>query len=310
MWGSERGETLISLLVALALTSILITLLVLGVQVFVIESRNIVGRAQIVDALVEAEDFMRKEFKRLEFSPFCASLLPSWTEMALGVGVDESVRHQIDRSIIIYKPKNGRDRYVDLRRLSGRGSGQYMPKPVKNLSGILSGSDMFLVSGFLPTEMQLDGVGVSGEQIVDMVGLRQVTFYITDCRQSVLLVGKRNGNRFEFDEGDYSLVERFVGGRFLQIYMLKEYLSYVQVRSGEPFFVIDSMDGQAFVRIAGVLGLVVKPLVEDMLNVVLVAGRAAGRSAGDIVGFELLTGSIYQNADEVDVREIVIDLGW
>ena len=139
MWGSERGETLVSLLVALALTSILITLLVLGVQVFVIESRNVVGRAQIVDALVEVEDFMRKEFKRLEFSPFCPSLLPPWGEMVLGVGVDESVRHQIDRSITIYKSKNGRDRYVDLRRLSGRGEWPIYAKASKRFVGNIIG---------------------------------------------------------------------------------------------------------------------------------------------------------------------------
>lgn len=304
----EDGQTLVSLLVALALISLLIGLLVLGVQVITSEGQRVIGRSQVVDALVEVEDFMRKEFRRLEFAPFCPSLLPLVGEMVLGVGIDTEYPYQLAQSVIIYKSRNSREPSIDFNNLRGQGAARYDPRPIKNISGIVSGSDMFLVSGLLPTKMTLGSAGIVGETISDLVGIRSAKFYLTDCRSSALVIGRSAGAGFELDRADYQLVNALFKHNSLQIYVLKEYFHYVQIEGGRASFVVDALDGQAFIRVGGVVDMVVELQSEGMLSVVVAAGRrGAGRVQGAVI-YPSLMDRGYQNADVIDVRNVIINL--
>lgn len=59
---SENGKSLLSLLVTLALTSILLMLAVGFVQSVLGWNSQLMGRVYLQDSLTEVEDFFRKEF--------------------------------------------------------------------------------------------------------------------------------------------------------------------------------------------------------------------------------------------------------
>lgn len=159
---SERGETMASLIVALALTTILIMLVLLIFQMVARKGREVVTTLQVVHSLEAVEDYFREEFSRLEFSPFCPALIPRDRDVLLGRSFSGKDRDQLRRSVTIYRQQKTKRPYVDLQGLRGQGAGQYHPVPVKGVSRVVEGSDMFLVSGLLPVPMILHEGRIEG----------------------------------------------------------------------------------------------------------------------------------------------------
>lgn len=297
---------MVSLIVALALTSILILTVLLFFQVASIKGRQLIATLQVMNSLEAVEGYLRKEFSRLEFAPFCPGLIPRGSDILTGIGFSREDRDQLQRSVTVYYQQRTKRSNVDLQALKGQGAQRYSPVPVRSISGIVEGSDMFFVTGLLWVPMVLKDGSIEGEVIEDLVGIRRAKFYLTDCHQAVLVEGQRNGETFVFNDGDYPLLAALGKSAYVQVYMIKEYFGYLQIDKKKSFFVLDMLDGQAFVRIPLVLDMSVSLSAAGVLSVDVVAGIASRVGVG---GNRALGGAIdriYQNVGVVDQKEIRI----
>lgn len=315
---SDGGQSIIALLVGLMISSFVLLFATLLITVVVSEGVNATYRMRSLDSLLKVEDFLRKEISRLRFSPYCPALLPAYHKMSLGEGIDMHYRERLRESIIIYRQVAARKRAVNIASLKGQGVGRYDRMPIKNLSGIVEGSDMTLITGLIPTALAISSYKIHGVLTEDLVGVRSMLFYLTDCSNSLLVRGKRVGDYFELNPADVDIVNSHLDSEVIHIYALKEYFIYLQLNAKEPFFVVDYLDGQAFLRVPYIVDVRFGVLDSDAFEAVLVSGVKAqmgttghdhnnshdfGRDfAIDAYGVE----RIYQNAEFIDLRPIRI----
>lgn len=301
----ESGATLLSFVIGLGLAGILITLVVLTFQQVFHVQQQIEAQLSVMDALMEAEDFYRKELGRLQFAPYCSSLLPAYQDLFLGQEMDEGYRERLAAGLIISQRVAGADRVVDLLKLKGHGSGTYQPKPPKNISRLLNGADLLYINGLLPSSLRLEGRYILGEYDADLIGLRKGKFYLTDCRNAFLVGAEREGGTFYLNEQDYARVTQLFDNRKLQIYLYKEYLLYLQIRDGVSQFVVDYLDGQAFLRIPHIIDMRLKPKIDGM-SVKLIAGIPSYRRKRSVTIEDQSYQRTFLNGEVVRVRDLEV----
>lgn len=272
MKGRESGQSIMALLVALGMSSIFLLMVVGGARYLIVHGLILQGRVELLDSLIEAEDFFRKELGRLQFVPYCSGLLPAYQEMGVGKGVAYDYREYLQKSVIISSPRVHEVEF-DLWNLRGSGSGGFVPQPRKGITSIVRGSQLFQVSGLLPTRLRVIQGDLVGDLSADLVGIRSAIFYITDCRNSAVLSARREGDRFKISQEDYLLLQDRYEAKHLHVYLVKEYLVYLQVRQGISYLVVDFLDGQAFLRIPGFIDLQVS--VGDILSIGVLVGKAS-----------------------------------
>ena len=305
MFPAEKGVTLLSFVVGLALAGTLLVMAVLTFQQVFHVQQQIEAQISVLDALMEVEDFYRKELGRLQFAPYCPSLLPPFQELFLGGGMTREYRDRMAMGVVISKRKAGSDPIVDLLKLKGHGSGTYLPKPPKNISRLLNGADLLYINGLIPSDLRLDGRYVVGEYDSDLIGLRKGKFYITDCQSALLLEAERDGGVFYIATEDYRRVKELFDPTQVQIYLYKEYLIYLQIRDDISQLVVDYMDGQAFLRI---------PFIADMrfnlrangLNIKLVAAVPSYRRKRAVIVEEEGYRRTFLNSEAIRLRSLEV----
>ena len=308
----EQGKTLVELLVGVVLLMLLLlafNLTMTGVARSIVLSEQ---RNDVQSRIVQVEDVLRKELQSLHFSPFCPSMLPPFSDLRLGQGISPDYRRRLARSVIVSTARD-QDRFakMDLHGLNGRGSGAYADPPLKVLQGIVQGSDILSVSGLRPTGLRVVADLIKGVLPAEIVGVRSAYFYITDCRQSILLRAERYRDTFRFNETDVDLLSMHLDIGMMHLYVVSEYLIYLQLRDQIAYFVVDYMDGQAFLRVPHLLDFKVEFQVEGTLVIDLLAGI---RSVGDRRGVRYRYG--YRNDYErvigndafVDAYSLLISL--
>lgn len=251
---NEGGKTLIELLVGVVLFALLIMLfnsVMTGV------ARNIILSEQEIDLqsrVVQVEDVLRKELQSLHFAPFCPSMLPDFSEMKIGQGVSSDYRRRLTQSVVISSARAS-DRFakMDLHRVNGRGSGTYEIPPLKVLQSVVQGADVVSISGLRPTGLRIEGDLIGGALPAEIVGVRSAYFYITDCRSGILLKADRYRETFRFNTVDIEQLVQQLDIEFMHLYVVSEYLIYLQVRDQVAYFVVDYLDGQAFLRVPHIL---------------------------------------------------------
>lgn len=144
--------------------------------------------------------------------------------------------------------------------------------------------------------------------IDDLVGIRRAKFYLTDCRQSLLIEGVREGDLFVVDALDIGLLEVFANSDYVQVYMIKEYFGYLQIDKNMSSFVLDMLDGQAFVRIPSVIDMQVSLSGEGVFSLDIVAGVASSMGLRRTWVLQGEFDRQYQNAEIIVQKEIEIRL--
>ena len=304
---SENGKSLLSLLVTLALTSILLMLAVGFVQSVLGWNSQLMGRVYLQDSLTEVEDFFRKEFGGLRFSPLCPLRLPAPNEFVLGDGIDSLYRDRLKYGLIVAKSNINASTIVDLKNLRGSGATRYSPALVKNVSGIVQGQDVLMAHALLPTTLNVREGLIEGELTPDLVGVRSSKFYITDCTNSVVLEADRVRDHYVLKHDDFRKVALFIDSDRLHVYQVKEFFIYLQLQRGAPSLVVDGLDGQAFLRIPHIIGLSFK-VNNSLLHMQVVAGNPSLKEISDL---KLDAGSgeiIYRNAASIEWRNIIVEL--
>ncbi len=253
MSSTERGASLIELLVSLAIGA----LLLLGVHYFFQFSFQMGERLsrgyELVQNLSALEIAWRKEFDRLIAAPECPGLLPPDEAVQLGRGVTERERELFQQGVVIHRSSNTLDE-LDFKAPKTEGGSRFNPLLPKNLSRLLRGSDVVQVSGLLSFNAELAGDLLLGEFPVELDGRREQLFYFTDCHQGWLVKGVRERGGFRLAAKDR---EAFEGSSFqsLLVYGVMERLLYLQLEGGEPYLVQDYFDGQTFLRTANIYQL-------------------------------------------------------
>ncbi len=245
----EAGATLLEMLVGLMLLAILLLMVIVITRSWVLQTLFLKQEIALLDSIVATEDLLRKELETLLFAPYCPSLLPAYSEMVLGSGVPEVYRQRLRNNVTISSPPNVQKmKTLDLQKLQGRGSGHYTPTPVKKLQSLVEGSEILYLIGMKETGLKLQQNKIHGDLPSSLLGLRSAYFYLTDCRHSMLLTAYRIDDGYEMQETDSEVIATTFDRERLQIYMVQEYLIYLQIRNKESFLVVDYMDGQAFYR--------------------------------------------------------------
>lgn len=305
----ELGKSLLEMIVSLAVLSLLLMVMAIVVRQLMINSDDLKGRVAVLESMAEMEDFLRKEFQQLQFVPYCAGLLPAYADMTIGDGMDEVYRDYLQESVRILKPRAGAQEVaLDLAALRGSGSATYRPLARKTLSGIILGSEILQVSGLLPTSLYISGSRIVGELTSDLVGVRNLVFYITDCRESLVLKAKREGSAFEMAAEDYYMIGRMLDQSQLHVYVVREYLIYTQLQGDISSLVIDFMDGQAFLRIPDIVDLRFDLLNKGVLSIgVLVAQLSLRSQSHQVFKYETYSREV-KNARSLGYRKILIGL--
>ncbi|WP_133243356.1 PulJ/GspJ family protein [Ignatzschineria ureiclastica] len=304
--GSELGQSLFSMLIGLTLFAIILLMISIITRSWMGQTILLKQEVELLDSLVVTEDLLRKEFETLLFAPYCPSLLPSYSSMMLGVNVDRQYRDFLQQSLLISSPTPAhKAKVLNLHKLQGRGSGQYSPEPVKKLQRLVEGSELFYLIGLKETGLSLQGAKVQGEMPASLIGIREALFYLTDCRNSMLLSANRKNEGFELSAIDLELITQWFDQKKLQIYVVQEYLVYLQIRDQESFLVIDYMDGQAFYRAPYIVDVGLQ-LQNGVLTVLLVSGITRSASAENIV--EDFYGRTIENGWNINVWPIEISL--
>lgn len=307
--GGERGGSLLGMLVSLVIFSTLLMMLVGVVRHLVVSSRDVRDHVQMLESFIEAEDFFRKELRQLVFVPYCSEKLPSYNEMVVGSGVANDYQDYLQRSVMVSSPRGGvKNAVLDLRALRGSGGGSYEPRPRKNLQGIVLGSEVLQISGFLPVGLSLRSNQIVGELTSDLVGVRSLVFYLTDCRSSMVLEAKREGGAFIVGVEDYQKLNAIFDLSRLQIYVVKEYLIYLQVRNQESSLVVDFLDGQAFWRVPGFVDFRVSKESGGILSLQFLMGKRSDKDVGVILFEKNNYSRSIQNQKALDFRELLIGL--
>lgn len=250
----EQGKTLVELLVGMLLFTLLV-MVFSGVMARVV--RTIILSEQEIEVqsrVIQVEDALRKELQSLYFSPFCPSMLPAFSDMRVGLGVSSDYHRRLTQSVVISSAVES-DRFakMDLHRLRGRGSSTYPVAPLKILQGIVQGSDIVSISGLRPTGLRVEDDLVNGVLPAEIVGVRSAYFYITDCRSGMLLKADRYRDTFRFNAADIDQLSQQMDMDLMHLYVVSEYLIYLQVRDQVAYFVVDYLDGQAFLRVPHIL---------------------------------------------------------
>lgn len=303
----EKGGSFIAVLVSLAIFSMLLMMIVVVIRQLVISDYNLKGRLQMFESLIEVEDFLRKEIRQLQFVPYCSGVLPSYQELEVGYGVSHDYREYLQQSVMRLRPKMGAQQAVlNLHSLRGNGGATYTPNPRKSLQGIAQGSEVLQLSGLLPVGIELNGLQLSGNLTPELVGVRRLMFYATDCQSSLVLEAKRSGDVFMVNENDFQRLKRDFDLEKLHFYVVKEYLIYLQIRNGGSQLVIDSLDGQAFLRMPGFIDLRLE--FDEVLTIGLLMGLPVQKNL-EVHEFEVEGYSrLIQNAIHLEYREISIGL--
>ncbi len=306
---NEKGYSLLELLVSLALFVFCLMFLSVSVRQLLIDRLSIQEKVDSLGFFAEAEDFLRKELGSLQFVPYCPGVLPDYREMAVGAGLSGFYRDYLLRSVIISLPRSGSDKeVVNLWALRGSGSGTYNPPLEKSVSGINRGSSVFQIRGLLPVDLQLQGSLLVGNLTSDLVGVRRLVFYLTDCRSSMALQAEREGSVFRLKEEDEAIVHDLFDRQRLHVYVVKEYLIYTKVEKNRSNLVVDFLDGQAFLRIPDFVDLRVVLLNGGILSIGLVFAKP---SLVEVAVQTLRYGDYYRsfkNADALEYREVLIGL--
>lgn len=307
---NAEGYGLLELLVALALFVFCLMFLSIGVQNLLLGRLFLQESVGALSAFTEAEDFLRKEIGALQFVPYCPSMLPSYREMHVGHGVSEKYRDYLQHSVIVSLPRLGSDQAViNLWALSGSGSGTYNPPLEKTVSGISRGSSVFQVRGLLPVDLKLQGSLLVGDLTSDLVGVRDLVFYLTDCRSSMVLRAERNGDFFRMSKEDGFVVHDLFDQKRLHVYVVKEYLIYVKVEKSKSNLVVDFLDGQAFLRIPNFVDLRVELLKGGVLSIGLLLASPSINEVSELFFQAEGYGRILKNFNELEYRKVLIRLG-
>lgn len=305
----EVGKGLLGLIVALGLVSLLLMMLAVAMRQLSVQTSQLRGKVQVLESLNEVEVFLRREFRSLQFVPYCAAILPAYKVMAVGDGVSDDYRGYLQNPIRILAPREGaKSQQLDMRALRGFGTASYTPPARKNLTGVVLGSDVLEVSALLPTGLYLQDLHLMGNLTADLIGVRYLTFYITDCRESIVLSARRSDEGFILSTKDQQLLIRNFELSKLQIYVVKEYLFYTRIEQGIPHFVIDFFDGQAFLRVPDIVDLRFKLLADFRLSVALLAAKASyHRKNSQLFEVQHYKREI-QNVNAISYRELFIAL--
>lgn len=307
--GGECGASLLEMLVSLVVFSILLMMLVEVVRHLVVNSRDVKDHVQILESFIEVEDFFRKEFRQLEFVPYCSEKLPSYAEMVIGNSVSSDYQDYLQQSVMILLPRDGtKNTVLDLHALRGSGGATYEPRPRKNLQGIVLGSEVLQISGLLPVGLSLASNRIVGGLTSDLVGVRSLVFYLTDCRSSMVLEAKRDGGAFVVEVEDYHKLKALFDLSRLQIYIVKEYLVYLQVRNQESSLVVDFLDGQAFLRIPGFVDFRVSKGSGGILSLQFLMGKRSDRDVGAVFFEKNDYSRRIKNQKALDFRGVLIGL--
>lgn len=302
----EAGQTLLSMLVALALFAMILGVLAIVTRSWMIQTNFLKREVALLDSVIATEDLLRKEFETLLFAPYCPSLLPSYSSMYLGQSVDARYRRDLQQNIWISTPPATQSaKPLNLYKLQGRGSSHYSPEPVKKLQRLVEGSALFYLVGLKETGLWLREEKIVGDLSASLIGIRNAYFYMTDCRNSILLLADRKDDGFVMGEQDLSIVKHHFDLSRLQIYLLQEYLVYLQIREQESFLVVDYMDGQAFYRAPYIVDLNIT-FEEGELTVLLVSAIAREAKAIDTIMGEYQR--IIENGWAIQAWPIVISL--
>ncbi|UNM95313.1 hypothetical protein MMG00_08725 [Ignatzschineria rhizosphaerae] len=283
------------MIISLAILSLLLMMISLVIRQLIVKSDVLNGRVQMLESIMGIEDLMRSEFQRLQFVPYCPEMLPSYNEMLVGYSLSVSYREYLQSSVMILSPKvEGQSAILDLLALRGGGSGGYSPVPRKRLQSIVQGSDILQVSGLQPTNLFVREALFVGDLTADLVGVRSFTFFVTDCRQSMVVKAQRRGSHFEMDAGDYLELRKNLDMEVLQVYIVKEYLIYLQLQNKRSYLTIDFLDGQVFYRMPDIVDMRLKQLDSGLLSVRLLLARPSQY---------VNSRQVYQNNDYVRVLE-------
>lgn len=302
----ESGQSLLSMLVGLALFAIILLMVSMITRSWMMQTLLLKQEVELLDSLVATEDLLRKEFETLLFAPYCPSLLPPYSSMMLGVGVDRQYRDLLQQSLLISSPMPAHKvKVLNLHKLQGRGSGQYYPEPMKKLQRLVEGSELFYLIGLKETGLSMQGTKIQGDMPASLIGIRRAYFYLTDCRNSMLLSANRKDEGFELSAADLELISQLFDQKKLQIYVMQEYLVYLQIRDQESFLVIDYMDGQAFYRAPYIVDMNLH-LQEGVLTILLVSGIARSALTENIV--EAFYNRTIENGWNINVWPIEISL--
>ena len=306
---SEAGSSFLEILVSLGIVSFLFMSVTTVMSRLVVSSESIKDRLQVMESLIEVEDFMRKEIQELQFVPYCSELLPAYSNALIGGGLDSAYRDSLHQSIRISRPQEvARESVLNMAHLRGSGSGGYAPAPNKVLAGIVQGSDVFHITGLLPTGLRLGIDRFEGELSQNLVGVRNVVFYVTDCQRSMILRAQRQGDAFELSRADLKMLQEHFELVQLHIYVVQEYLFYTQLQAGEASLVVDFLDGQAFLRVPSIVDFRVGFDEGSLLSIHLLGAKKSRDEVEGIVveGEEYYR--IVQNAQKTDYRYLVIGL--
>lgn len=302
----ELGQSLFSMLIGLALFAIILLMISIITRSWMVQTILLKQEVELLDSLVATEDLLRKEFETLLFAPYCPSLLPSYSSMILGVGVDKQYRDLLQKSLLISLPApSHKAKALNLHKLQGRGSGQYTPEPMKKLQRLVEGSELFYLTGLKETGLSMQGIKIQGDMPASLIGIRGAYFYLTDCRNSMLLSANRQDEGFELSAVDLEVITQLFDQKKLQIYVMQEYLVYLQVRDQESFLVVDYMDGQAFYRAPYIVDMNLQ-LRNSVLTILLVSGIARSALAENIV--EVFYDRTIENGWNINVWPIEISL--
>ncbi|MHC5225689.1 PulJ/GspJ family protein [Ignatzschineria sp. LJL83] len=305
----ESGQGLMGVLVALAILSLLMIGITSIMARLVESSEEVKGKIEILEVMHEAEDFFRKEFQKLQFVPYCTELLPFYSEMLIGEGVSPLYRDYLQQSIQVSKSRiEDREAVLDMSNLRGSGVGRYAPTPRKNVTGVVLGSDIVQVVGLLPTDLNLKGRFVEETTTSNLIGVRNLVFYITDCHSSMVLRSQRGSSGFELTAKDYKNLLGSFNLEHLHIYIVQEYFFYVQLQAGKASLVVDALDGQVFLRMPDIIDLKVDLQSNGVLSLHLLGARTSTKSKEtNLVEREGYYRNV-ENTDAVIYRHLLIRL--
>lgn len=306
----ERGYTLLGMLVALGLLSLILLLVMASINHLIRNQYLLQKELGALDQMVEAEDFLRKELGRLQFVPYCPAMLPDFHNMYIGSELSFEYQDNLYRSIVVSLPEFVHENSVlDLWALRGSGGAGYKPILPKDISGIVRGSSVLQVRGLLPVDLYLEDSFLMGDLTAELVGVRNVVFYLTDCRASAAVKAKREGNFFELGSVDKKMVSEVLDLQRLQVYVVKEYLIYVKVEKNKSNLVVDFLDGQAFLRIPDFVDLRAELMSEGVLSIGLLLAKP---SLGIVMESFVKEGEYIRklrNFDVLEYRRLLIGLG-
>lgn len=252
----NRGFTLIELLLSLSLGLLLILGLLLFYRSAVSQVGEQEGKIDLHTKFTQVESVLRHEIGFEQYHAACSTMLPSKESITLGENVSEAYRYRVENPIQVLPQQD-----LTLYDLSKRERGDLRPlaKIVgKNIAGFAAGSDVIVLTHLAPLNWQIrDGARISEELNREaLAGYSKVTLYLTDCHKEAVIFAKRAAGYYEVSAQDYRLLrELFPRFEKVRSYHLQSRALYLRYEDEQPTLIIDFLDGQSFVRFAGVYRL-------------------------------------------------------